>query len=540
MANYKRVDADKLDADLEFVADAIREVSGTTAKLSFPLEMEAAIRALEKGGGGGGGVAGETIVLAEKGYLFAGVEGGGYMSMPNIDSILVAFELVADKEYRVVWDGTSYTCTAMRIDDPAGVLIGNPAMLGFPQDSGEPFLIGVLEDGTPAIVTTEGTGDTTTHTVGVYTECSGGGSGEDVKYVTFMSEDGETELYKKAVFSGDNCMNPVSMGWMNTPTKESTNTEVFSYSGWSLTAGGAASASALSVVTEDRTVYVAYTASTRYYTVRFFDGNTLLHTAQVEYGGSASYAAEKDGYAFDGWQPSSENITADTDCYAQWTAEITFANATWAQIAAISESGQASSRFSIGDTKTMTFNGNETITVEIVGFKHDALANGTGYAGISVMCKTLPSITYSQTGAINVYTSLGEMLLPMLPNDLRAVVKTITKECDTSIDTGYNTGKDLSAAVWIPSATELGFSASDFGSYTGNMFNELGAKYAGVTKNAARFGAKEEWFTRTYIRNGGNLQLAGRKYISSISSYVVANINATERDSLKFPFGFCV
>lgn len=36
MANWKKVDADKLDADLTSVADAIRERTGTTEELDFP------------------------------------------------------------------------------------------------------------------------------------------------------------------------------------------------------------------------------------------------------------------------------------------------------------------------------------------------------------------------------------------------------------------------------------------------------------------------------------------------------------------------
>ena len=43
MANYKLVNADQLDSDLQAIANAIREKDGTTAKLSFPAGMESAI-----------------------------------------------------------------------------------------------------------------------------------------------------------------------------------------------------------------------------------------------------------------------------------------------------------------------------------------------------------------------------------------------------------------------------------------------------------------------------------------------------------------
>lgn len=49
MANYKLVDADKLDADLSIVADAIRSKGGTSERLPFPYGFKEAV---EKIGGG--------------------------------------------------------------------------------------------------------------------------------------------------------------------------------------------------------------------------------------------------------------------------------------------------------------------------------------------------------------------------------------------------------------------------------------------------------------------------------------------------------
>ena len=46
MANYKAVDADKLDADLTIVADAIRDTSGTTEKMVFPGGFASAVSEL--------------------------------------------------------------------------------------------------------------------------------------------------------------------------------------------------------------------------------------------------------------------------------------------------------------------------------------------------------------------------------------------------------------------------------------------------------------------------------------------------------------
>lgn len=49
MANYKFVDADQLDADLESVAESIRSKGGTSEQLAFPDGFKSAIDAISKG-----------------------------------------------------------------------------------------------------------------------------------------------------------------------------------------------------------------------------------------------------------------------------------------------------------------------------------------------------------------------------------------------------------------------------------------------------------------------------------------------------------
>ena len=51
---------------------------------------------------------------------------------------------------------------------------------------------------------------------------TGGGSVEGVHFVTFMSEDGTVELYKRPVADGDDCADVVERGLIPAPTKEST------------------------------------------------------------------------------------------------------------------------------------------------------------------------------------------------------------------------------------------------------------------------------------------------------------------------------
>jgi hypothetical protein len=150
---------------------------------------------------------------------------------------------------------------------------------------------------------------------------TGGGSVEGVHYVTFMSQDGTTELYKRPVADGDDCADPVTRGYISTPTKESTAQYSYTHNGWATAPNGSANSNALKAVTEDKTVYAAFKATVRSYTVTYYDsdGATVLKTESLAYGTTPSYAPTKTGYQFDGWTPAVAAVTGNASYTAQWT-----------------------------------------------------------------------------------------------------------------------------------------------------------------------------------------------------------------------------
>lgn len=145
-----------------------------------------------------------------------------------------------------------------------------------------------------------------------------GGTDVEVLYVYFMSHDGTKVLHKRAVLAGNDCMEVVSGGVIDAPTRESSNTEVYTFAGWSLSKNGTVDANALKNVTANRYVYAVYTASTRYYTISYYDVDTLLKTKQLVYGAMPDYEPEKIGYAFIGWEPALTKVVGDAVYYAQW------------------------------------------------------------------------------------------------------------------------------------------------------------------------------------------------------------------------------
>ena len=141
--------------------------------------------------------------------------------------------------------------------------------------------------------------------------------------VNFYDDSGSTLLKTVTVYDGGD----TTYGSSN-PTKASTAQYSYSFTGWSLTAGGVANANALKAVVSDRNVYAAFTSTVRKYTVRFYNGTTLAQTvSEVPYGSNASYTGDTpaktdvekpEDYEFTGWNPSPNGITGNTDCYAQY------------------------------------------------------------------------------------------------------------------------------------------------------------------------------------------------------------------------------
>lgn len=288
------------------------------------------------------------------------------------------------------------------------------------------------------------------------------GTSDDVRYVTFMN--GEDTLWVKPVAVGDDCVDVYDKGIIEKPTKESTVQYDYTYSGWSATDGGSVDSTLLQAVTEDKTVYAAFTASTRKYTIRFYDGETLLTSMQVAYGSTPAYTTEKDGYNFEGWSPEIVAVTGDADYYAQWSSALTFAGASWADIARISEAGEAATTFAVGDTRTEIIGGN-TVTLTIVDFNADIQSDGTTVAGMTIISAEQYSSEYyniepgfnGDWGKSGLFTNVNSIYNSM-SSELQAVVKTVRKKYCAYGSSGAS--GTIDSKVWIPSVGEIGYKLS--------------------------------------------------------------------------------
>ena len=279
----------------------------------------------------------------------------------------------------------------------------------------------------------------------------GSGGAEGCATVTFVASD--AVLLSRPVYIGDDCPDPVAQGRIAAPTKDSTIDTVYTFNGWSESLEG---------ITEDKTVEAVYKESAREYTVRFYDGDTLLHTEQVPYGVMPDhYETTKDGYTFEAWEPALAPVTGDISYHATWGEMLKFSGSSWSDISAACEAGEASRHFAVGDTRTITA-GDHSYVLRVIAIDTDTKADGSGKAGLTIMVDSpatdavlSPAAYWGHTTGNSLRDWLSTTFSARLSSDLLAVVKPVTKV--TAYQNGSAKWGDVTTtdSFFVPSTYEL-------------------------------------------------------------------------------------
>lgn len=138
--------------------------------------------------------------------------------------------------------------------------------------------------------------------------------------VTFYDDDGTTILGISVVETGATAVYPNVI-----PVKESTEAVTYTFEKWVSTIGGSEEA-ILTNITTNKSVYAKYISEARKYTVTFCDWNGIvLNEYLVAYGDAATAPGEpeRDGFRFDYWDVSFDNVVADTVVTAKYIQQFT-------------------------------------------------------------------------------------------------------------------------------------------------------------------------------------------------------------------------
>ena len=174
---------------------------------------------------------------------------------------------------------------------------------------------------------------------------------------TYVNPDG-TVLYQTYVDQGATPPDPVTLGYISTPTQMATAQYTFAYNGWD---------DITSAMLSARTITAQYTQTVRTYTVTWYareglslGSTTANYGAEVVYNGDlptdTSGETQYIYKVFTGWNKSTGYITEDTDVYAVWETASTLpptskdlSQMTCAEIYGVCQAGMASTYFSDKD-----------------------------------------------------------------------------------------------------------------------------------------------------------------------------------------------
>ena len=171
---------------------------------------------------------------------------------------------------------------------------------------------------------------------------------------------------------------------------------------------------------------------------------------------------------------------------------------TWEQIAGVANSGEDVSNFwKIGDRKQLQLT-DEAHDVAIYDFRHDDIADGSGYAAITFGFTECMNTTYVMNGGstnaggwnnCQMRTSRMPAILNMFPAELKNVIKTVNRR--VSAGSGSTTITISKDKLFLPTEIEV------FGNTNYSAAGE-GRKYPIFTTNASRIrkvgGAAAVWW----------------------------------------------
>ena len=376
--------------------------------------------------------------------------------------------------------------------------------------------------------------------------------------VIFKDWDG-TVLDTQMVIENGAAVDPVVSGRIAIPTRASTAQYSYTYSGWDLP---------FNIVFSDVTITAQYESTVRSYTIRFFNGSTVLQSSQVQYGVYPGYTgsvptSSESGVIFLGWAPELKQVTGAQDYVAMFgTPEVpsavkALADCTWAEIKAVAYSGYKNNNnqwcynrngveevwWNIGDEKTITLSDGEEITFQIYDFQHDDKTDGTK-ASLTLGMKNLMNKYYSmhkKYAPINwdACTMRTETLLAVfnaMPAELRTIICDVYKK--TCLSLGKTDVKTTIDKLFIFSIIEVGYgNYSDSYKAEGTTYPIFADNESRIKKASNGTGKAQEWWLRT-PHPGDPPRGFARIYTDG---YVCTNNTATGATNSYFIcFGFCI
>lgn len=136
----------------------------------------------------------------------------------------------------------------------------------------------------------------------------------------------------------------------------------------------------------------------------------------------------------------------------------------WDDIIASTQDGTYSTKYSVGDTKTLDLGSEGKVKMQLVAMDADELASGSGTAPTTWISKQLlntnramnsTSTTEGGWTASGMRTYLKNTVKPLIPSNVRSAIKDVTKYSSHYENSAVVKDVTSTDDVWIPSHREI-------------------------------------------------------------------------------------
>lgn len=267
------------------------------------------------------------------------------------------------------------------------------------------------------------------------------------------------------------------------------------------------------------------------YTVKFYNGSTLLQTLTVKEGNTATYTGttptNTEGTTFLGWSNTNgshtadavlTNITANKDVYAAFEQAVVVEEITdsWDTIIANIDNGTYATKYKVGNYKSLDLGTEGTINMQIVAMDEDELASGgtapLTFVGMELLATKRRMNEGSTTNAGGWLNSelrgvLDSTIKPLIPSNVANRINRVNKTYYLYMSDSDKQTMTCVDSLWVPSYRELGFNidmsaASTYGEETGVIY---GLIYKDNTSRIKTLNSQAtEWWVRSAIKNNYN------------------------------------
>ena len=230
---------------------------------------------------------------------------------------------------------------------------------------------------------------------------------------------------------------------------------------------------------------------------------------------------------------------------------IPFGECTWDQIKAVAmhgyksadgqwyimRNGQREIWWEIGDEKTITLDGGEEVVLQIYGFNHDDLADGSGKAPLTLGTKNLladtdiMNLTQTNAGGWND-SYMRSVVLRNIYNKL----PTALKECISSVEKQSDVGRSTQVVTTFDEI--FLFSRKEVMGSVAQDWMQQGTKYPIFTTNASRIkkiGSTDQWW---WTRTSGSDTDKGFSAVNKNGTADTYSLSAS--GACGICFGFCI